>query len=116
MSFEKIDFDPEAALEQFEGDMELLLDVTEMYLDCQAEMMQAVEEAVEACDLEKLNRAAHSLKGTLGQLSAQAAQEAAFRLETMGRQGQQAQLAEAWQDMQDKNNRLCEALRTFHRG
>ena len=116
MSFEKIDFDPAAALEQFEGDMELLLDVAEMYLDCQVEMMQAVKEAVEACDFEKLNHAAHYLKGALGQISAQTAQEAALRLEIMGREAQQVQLAEAWLDMQDKNNRLCEALRTFQRG
>ena len=111
-----MDFDPAAALEQLEGDMELLLDVTGMYLDCQEEMMQAVQEAVETCDFEELSRAAHFLKGTLSQIVAQAASEAALRLEIMGRQRDRTDLADAWQTLQDKNKRLCEGLQDFQRG
>ncbi len=79
--------DRAAVLERFEGDMELVREVAELFVaDC-PHRLNAMHEALTAGDAAALQRAAHSLKGSVSNFSAADAVDAARRLETMGRDG-----------------------------
>jgi HPt (histidine-containing phosphotransfer) domain-containing protein len=58
-----------------DGDPELLLDLIQMFLDDGPSKVTAVTEGLAAGDFEKMERAAHSLKGSSGNLGARLLQE-----------------------------------------
>lgn len=58
-----------------DGDPELLLDLIQMFLDDGPSKVTAVMEGLAAGDFEKMERAAHSLKGSSGNLGAKLLQD-----------------------------------------
>ncbi|MBL8723616.1 MAG: Hpt domain-containing protein [Planctomycetes bacterium] len=58
-----------------EGDPELLLDLIQMFLEDGPNKVRAVTEGLLAGDFEKMERAAHSLKGSSGNLGARLLQD-----------------------------------------
>ena len=64
-----------------DGDPELLLDLITMFLDDGPSKVQAVQEGLAAGDFEKAERAAHSLKGSSGNLGARLLQEVCEQLQ-----------------------------------
>jgi CheY-like chemotaxis protein len=84
-SMESSAINREQALAGVGGDTELLLEIAKIFMDQADTMLAAVEETVRKQDAPALERAAHSLKGSVGVFGAQAAKDSAFRLEQMGR-------------------------------
>ncbi len=80
--------DRAVALERVGGDSELLQEMAQLFLDEYPSQLDAVRAAVRARDAKALERSAHSLKGSVGNFGAAAAQDAAFRLEMIGRRGE----------------------------
>jgi len=74
------------ALEQMEGDAELLAEVAEMFIADSPDWLEAVRDAVARRDCEALARSAHSIKGALGNFGTGSAYDAALRLELLGRE------------------------------
>ena len=64
-----------------DGDPELLLDLIEMFLDDGPVKVRAISEGLQAGDFDKMERAAHSLKGSSGNLGARRLQAACDRLQ-----------------------------------
>lgn len=58
-----------------DGDPELLLDLIQMFLDDGPSKVNAVSEGLAAGDFDKMERAAHSLKGSSGNLGARLLQD-----------------------------------------
>jgi len=79
---------------RFEGEPDLLRDVVNLFLDDCPKLMDGIRGAVERSDAPGLERAAHKLKGTVANFSAQASYDAALRLEVMGRGGHLEQARE----------------------
>ena len=79
--------DRAVALERVGGDSELLQEMAQLFLDEYPMQLEAVRVAVRARDAKALERSAHSLKGSVGNFGAAAAQEAALQLELIGRRG-----------------------------
>ena len=102
-----LSFNRALALDRVAGDEELLREIAQVYLGEYPEAVEEIRQAVEAGDAERLHRAAHALKGSLGTLGAEAAQSLALELETMGRYGR---LHGAEQAVRG----LREALSAFH--
>ena len=73
------------ALERLGGDEELLRDVARLFLEEYPVLLLEIRQAVAAQDAEALQRAAHSLKGSVSNFGADAAYNAASMLEMMGR-------------------------------
>ena len=73
------------ALERLGGDEELLREVARLFLDEYPALLVEIREAVAARDANALQRAAHTLKGSVSNFGADAAYNAAFVLEMMGR-------------------------------
>jgi HPt (histidine-containing phosphotransfer) domain-containing protein len=75
-----------------DGDPELLVDLIEMYLGDGPAKHAAILRGIEANDWEHVERAAHSLKGSSGNLGAVHVQSVCDRIQNACRQGQTADL------------------------
>ena len=79
--------DLDAALEQADGDEELLFDLFDTLLESAQEDIDRIENGIASGDAEAVERGAHSLKGAAASLAAEPLREAAYQLETTGRSG-----------------------------
>jgi two-component system, sensor histidine kinase and response regulator len=77
--------DVAALLSRVEGDRDLLEELVGLYLADESDLVGRIAQAVRAGDADSLRRAAHTLKGSIGNFCAPAAQAAASALETAGR-------------------------------
>jgi len=73
-------------------------------------MVSDIGQAIASRDAEKLERAAHAFKGTVGTLGGKSAEGAAQRLETMGRSGDLVEAEEAYGELKEEVELLQEAL------
>jgi len=73
------------ALEQMEGDAELLAELAEMFLQENPAWLETIRGAIARRDCEAVSQNAHSLKGAVGNFGAKPAFEAALKLELLGR-------------------------------
>jgi PAS domain S-box-containing protein len=81
-------FDMAAALERVDGDRELMRELAGLFLGECPQRMAEIRQAIDRKDGPGLQRAAHYLKGSVGNFAARAAHEAAGRLELAGRDSQ----------------------------
>ena len=82
--------DEEELTERVGGDMELLVQLVEMFLAGLPKYRDEIASAIDAADSKALLHAAHSLKGMLGILAARDGHELALRLEKLGHSGEMA--------------------------
>jgi CheY-like chemotaxis protein len=80
-------FDLQTALRATAGDGEVLAEAVRLYLDDSTHQLEKMAGALERGDARGLARAAHSMRGALAAIAAEAAAEAAKRLETMAADG-----------------------------
>jgi CheY-like chemotaxis protein/HPt (histidine-containing phosphotransfer) domain-containing protein len=81
---EKMD---EELLARFGGDAGLLRELAELFIQSCPKMLEDIRDAVHKHDAKALERAAHSLKGCVGNFFSQGARETAQRLELLGKSG-----------------------------
>lgn len=87
--------DRSAALELVGEDEELLAELAGLFLETLPEYLTQLREALAKAESHPLERAAHALKGSVGNFCARGAAEAAFRLEQIGRSGDLSRAADA---------------------
>ncbi len=92
------------------GDPGLLEELVALFLESLPERLAALRVAIEQRDRHALERAAHTLKGSVGNFSARSAFEAALRLEGMGREGDLGQAETAVAALEAEIARLKPAL------
>jgi len=85
----------ETALARVGGDLELLREIAQLFLDEYPGSLDDIHQALEAGDANKLERAAHGLKGSVANFGARAAVDAAFQLEQLGKAGKLDQVPPA---------------------
>jgi CheY-like chemotaxis protein len=103
--------DRNEALEHVAGDVELLHELTEVFLKDCPRMIEDVIEGLCAGDAAKIKRGAHSIKGAVGILGGKAASEAALRLESIARQGDLRQAESAWHELRQALQQFQQVLR-----
>src|SRR5206468_11193862 len=96
----------EVLLASVEEDLDFLREVIELFLEDYPGRLTGIREAVRGKEGEKLERAAHGLKGGLGSLYAEAAQAAATQLEQMGRTGELAEADKTLAVLEQELDRL----------
>jgi HPt (histidine-containing phosphotransfer) domain-containing protein len=84
-------FDRAAVLENLGGDESLLAEIAGIFINDWSDNLVRLREAVAAGDAEALRHAAHSVKGSVANFSAERAVQAARDLEYAGRDGNLAQ-------------------------
>ena len=78
-------FNRNLALDRVGGDEELLREVAQLFLQEYPSLMGQLEEAVARDDAGRVMETAHTMKGSLATLGAEAGTHIALQLETMGR-------------------------------
>jgi two-component system, sensor histidine kinase and response regulator len=108
--------DEEELMDRLSGDMDLLRELVPLFLEDSPSMIADIREAIHSQDPDALRKAAHSLKGAVGNFSAYPAYRAAFRLEDMGTQETLDQADEALGVLEQEMERLQEALKSLISG
>lgn len=78
-------FNRSLALDRVGGDEDLLREVAQLFLQEYPSLLVQIEEAVAHADACRVMEAAHTMKGSLATLGAEAGTQIALQLETMGR-------------------------------
>ncbi len=89
-----------ALLERVDGDGDLLAEMVELFLSDYPQLLTAVRSAAAQGDAKALERAAHTLKGSVSNFAAPAATAAAFALECMGREGDLSKAVAGCEDLE----------------
>jgi PAS domain S-box-containing protein len=105
--------DTAAVLARVDGDLELLQYIVELFLEELPKLMGEIRDAVARHDSEALERAAHTLKGSVGNFHANAVVGAAQHLETIAREGDLSGAREALAVLEHETERLKPALITL---
>jgi two-component system, sensor histidine kinase and response regulator len=79
-------FDKATLLERVEGDEQLASELVEMFLESCPKLLDDVRQAVKARNAASLERAAHALKGSAGDIAAPLAFETARAMEQLARE------------------------------
>src|SRR5712692_6510593 len=99
--------DRSLALSRMGGDDELLREIAGLFLEEYPELLARLAAAVSDHDAQTVERAAHSIKGSVANFGAQSAFQAALELEQMGR-------AEKLVDASEQLSALERALASLH--
>jgi two-component system, sensor histidine kinase and response regulator len=103
-------FNLSKALDRVEGDLELLQEMADLFLEECPHMVEEIDHAITAGDAQALQHAAHTLKGSVSNFAADKATEASFALEKMGRQQDLACAATALATLTQELGRLTPVL------
>lgn len=106
----KASFNLQAALDQVEGDRDLLSEMATLFLAEYPRFVQQLHQAIADHDLATVNYVAHTLKGSVGNFVDEEAAAAAFILEKMGREGELTQAPVALAKLESALARLTPAL------
>lgn len=98
--------DSAAAMDRVGGDKKLLGELARLFQGECAKLLAAVHEAVARREPRALERAAHTLKSSVGNFAASATYKAAERLEILARQGELDKAAEASAALAQEMERL----------
>jgi len=103
-------FDHAAALERVDGDEELLAELAGLFLEDAPGLLAQIKDGVAQRDGNRLERAAHSLKGSASNIDALATVEAARALETIARDGELSQVGPVAARVEGEVARLTDVL------
>jgi two-component system, sensor histidine kinase and response regulator len=103
-------FDRARALTNVGGSDALLVEMIDLFREECPKQMGDIQAAYSSRDMEALERAAHTLKGSVALFAAKRATDAAKRLEFMGRDGKLDDFDEAWGELQTRVRELLSAL------
>ncbi len=109
-------FDLVALQERMEGDMELIAEIVEVFLDTSSGMLEKIQRAAAERDCQALELAAHAMKGMLWTLCASPAAQAAMDLETSGRNGELSETSHNLDRLEQELLRLGPALTQIDKG
>ena len=101
------------ALEVVQGDRDLLKDIIDAFLDECPRMLDEIRSAILQGDRATLQRAAHTIKGSMRYFGAKEAFERAFELESRGRDGQLAGAEQLLERLEREIGRLQPELTAF---
>ncbi|HQZ66685.1 MAG TPA: response regulator [Planctomycetaceae bacterium] len=106
-------FDVEAALARLDNDPEFLREILEIFMEVTPAMLAKLQLAVERTDLAAAAEAAHSIKGSVGSIAAQACYDSTLLLERACREGNTDNLQSVHQTFMYEANRLLIAIKSY---
>ncbi len=104
-------FDMEESLRMLGGDREFFKEVASMFLENYPKQLVELKSAVLTGNPKSIERAAHSIKGSLGAFFAKSSHGVALRLEMMGRENNLNQVQEICNTLENKVNKLVVTLK-----
>lgn len=88
--------------ERLDNDFELFTELSELFFDDSASLMDKIRDSIDNNDHESLRKAAHTLKGAVANFAAQGAYEAASALEMTGRNMELTGAAEQYAELKSE--------------
>lgn len=104
-------FDKATLLERVEGDEQLAGELIELFLESCPKLLADVRQAVKDHNAVALERAAHALKGSAGDIAAPRAFESARALEQLGRENKLENAEAALKSLESALENLVHELR-----
>jgi HPt (histidine-containing phosphotransfer) domain-containing protein len=104
-----------ALLARLGGDEDFLREIADLFLEDCPKLLADIHSAVSTGDAGALEHAAHTLKGSVSNFGAEAARQAAFRLENLGRAGDLKPAGEAYSSLVQEIERFTDALGNLSR-
>ena len=83
-------------LAHVDGDRSLLKEIVGLFIEYCPILMTRLQDAIACCDAKEIERAAHSLKGSVGSFAAKAALNSVLRLEQIGKSALLADAPDAY--------------------
>jgi len=102
--------DSAAILDRVGGDVDFLDEIAALFAEDCPKLLGDVRAAIEAGNSAALERAAHTLKGSVANFGAEPARQAALRLEMLGRSGDLQPAAEVCFTLEKEMERFTTAL------
>ncbi|HXH50010.1 MAG TPA: response regulator [Terriglobia bacterium] len=96
-----------------DGDAALLRDLLRIFANEAPATLEKLRSAVELKDAPAIERAAHTLKGSVGNFGADAAVQASLKLEVMARQGDLKHAKETFRSIEQEIQRVLAAIETL---
>jgi two-component system, sensor histidine kinase and response regulator len=103
-------FDYESAMAMIDGDQELFQELVTLFMSESAELLDQIHAAIAQREPKALERAAHSLKGSVGAFRAEPAARIAQRLEDQARRGSFEEVETVCETLVAEIDRLKQAL------
>lgn len=94
-----VSLDHAMVLERLGGDEELLQEVAQLFLEEYPTLMSEMRSAAQGGDAHRLERAAHSLKGSIANFGVEPAVQAALNVENIGRSGDLTNAVNAYEQL-----------------
>lgn len=107
--------DRDALLDRLGGDIGLFQEITGLFTKDCPKLLSQIRSAVSGGDARTLEQAAHTLKGCVANFGADAAYQAALRLEKIGRAGQLDGASTACSELEAELIRFQQALQALAR-
>ena len=108
--------DLESALARVENDSELYLDLVGIFLGDYLSNLSAIRNAASDGNSQQVERLAHSIKSSLGNIGGMRAFNAALRLEMAGKKGEKEQLSGLIQDLEAEIDSFIKAFHEYEAG
>ena len=108
-------FDREGALAMIDGDTELFGELVELFMPESIELLDQVRNAIAQRDAKALERAAHSIKGSVAAFCGESARVVAQTLEDIGERGDFDRAAAVADELQTEVRRLTNALAKYRK-
>jgi PAS domain S-box-containing protein len=103
----------EALMRRLGGDKGLLEELATLFVEDSANLIAQIREALREQNPERLEKAAHTLKGTLGSLSANAACDAAIKLHEMARRRDLTEAPIVFQELEKETESVRKELKSL---
>ncbi len=100
-------------LDKVFGDVDLLIEIVDMFLELSPNMLNDIDHAIKARDAKGLSETAHTFKGSIGNFEQGYAFEAALELEKMGKSCELDKSSEAFKKLKQEVAVLEEALKSL---
>ena len=103
-------FDYESAMAMLDGDVELFHELVGLFLSESGELLDQIRAAITQRDAKTLERAAHSLKGSVGAFRAAPSVQVAQQLEDLAKHGNFVEVESVCEKLESEITRLKQAL------
>lgn len=102
--------DKDEVMERVDGDIELLMEMIELFITDYPKLMSKIKNAIIQKDSRELERNAHTIKGSVGNFAADSVYGIALSLEIMGRNDDMTDAEEAYAKLEREMERLIQAF------
>lgn len=103
-------YDRDAALKRLGGDQELFQKLIEFFLEDSRNLLEEIRSGMAVGEADRVETAAHTLKGLISNFDAEQATRAALELQQMAHAGRLAAAENAAEQLHERVHELSEAL------